>query len=225
MAESSAGSRKWRTSDWAALLRCALKLIDTLQGDVPWSFGGGTALAVHLGHRISYDVDIFLANADTLTELSPNANPKTRALLAGRKYEFPGNYLKLKLDEGEIDFVLGGKRTGEPTWSWNFEGRSIQLETPWEIAIKKLFHRPSTFKLRDIFDLTAVLDSHAEKLSSFMPIVADKLDRAIDRTEAIVPTYEKQIVRDVNPTALGKKYATQAAADGALAFLKQHASH
>src|ERR1700741_3112240 len=118
MAGSSTGSRKWRTSDWEALLRDVLVLLDTLGNDVPWSFGGGTALAVHYGHRVSYDVDLFLSNADAITALSPNQNPKTKALLAGRKYEFPGNYLKLKLDQGEIDFILGGRRTSAPTQDW-----------------------------------------------------------------------------------------------------------
>ena len=184
-----------------------------------WSFGGGTALAVQLAHRTSYDIDIFIPNADTVTELSPNANPATRALLGDRKYEFPGGYLKLKLEAGEIDFIVGGKRTTDPTLSWRFEGRNIQIETPWEIGIKKLFYRPSTFKVRDIFDLAAIIETQAVKLSSFLPIVADKLDKAIDRISLVLPSYEKRAVDDVNPTELGRKYATKAAAQNVLDFL------
>jgi hypothetical protein len=204
------------------LLRSALTLIDTIGGDVPWSFGGGTALAVQLTHRTSYDIDIFIPNADTVTELSPHANPATRALLGGRKYEFPGGYLKLKLDAGEIDFIVGGKRTTDPTQPWHFEGREILIETPWEIAIKKLFYRPSTFKIRDIFDLAAIIEAHAAKLSPFLPIVADKLDKAIDRISLILPSYEGKALDDVNPTESGKKFATKAAAQSVLDFLIEH---
>jgi len=112
----------------------------------------GTALAAHFDHRISYDVDIFMPNADWISDLAPNANPKTRALIGDRKYEFPGNYLKLKLDAGEIDFIVASKRTNQPTQAWDFEGRTIPIETPWEIAAtadRGVAHlKPSTFRGR-----------------------------------------------------------------------------
>jgi Nucleotidyl transferase AbiEii toxin, Type IV TA system len=219
MAELSGGSRKWPTSDWPVLLRNAIGLIDTLEVDAPWSFGGGTALAAHYGHRVSYDVDIFFANADAATELSPNQNPKTKALLAGRKYEFPGNYLKLKLGEGEIDFIVGSRRTADPTRDWIFEGRTIQIETPWEIAVKKLFYRPSTFKVRDIFDLAAIIDHDGQRLDPFISVVADKLDKAIDRISAIAPSYEKLASHEINMTERGQQYATNASAEIVRTFL------
>jgi hypothetical protein len=67
-----------------------------------WSLGGGTALALHLNHRISFDVDIFLDHPGALKELMKN--PKTKRLSDDR--EFPGNYLKIIRPEGEIDFIL-----------------------------------------------------------------------------------------------------------------------
>jgi hypothetical protein len=221
MAEAPDGSRKWRTSDWKGLLHIALTLIDTLTEEVRWSFGGGTALAVHLGHRISYDVDIFMSNADWVSDLSPNANPRTRALIGHRKYEFPGNYLKLKLEAGEIDFIVGSKRTSQPTQPWDFGGRTILIETPWEIAIKKLFYRPSNFKVRDIFDLAAIIEVDTEKLASFLPCVAERLDKVIDRIDALLDKYEEMARTDVNPTEHGRKYAKRAAAESVLDFLKK----
>ncbi len=162
---------------------------------------------------MSYDVDIFLVNADAVTALSPNQNPATKALLAGRKYEFPGNYLKLKLDHGEIDFILGGRRTTDPTQEWSFGNTIIRIETPWEIAIKKLFYRPSTFKVRDIFDMAAVIDRDGEKLRQFSSVVADRLDKAADRVSAMIPTYEDRVSDDVNFTKNGQRYATRDAAE------------
>jgi len=224
MAEAPSGSEKWRTSDWKGLLHIALGLIDTLSREVTWSFGGGTALAVHFNHRISYDIDIFMPNSDWVSDLAPNANPKTRALIGDRKYEFPGNYLKLRLDAGEIDFIVGSKRTSEPTQPWDFEDQAVLIETPWEIGIKKLFYRPSNFKVRDIFDLAAIIEADREKLSSFLHLVAERLDKAIDRIDALLDRYEEMARTDVNPTEVGRKFAKRAAAESVLDFLKaEHA--
>src|SRR3546814_8339789 len=85
--------------------------------------GGGTALAVFYEHRISYDVDIFLSNAEAVTDLSPARNPATKALLGEHGYQFPGNYLKLELDRGETDFILGGRRTARS------EGHTSELQS------------------------------------------------------------------------------------------------
>jgi hypothetical protein len=111
------------------LLHDAIALLDTLTPRPKWSFGGGSSLAVFYDHRISYDVDIFLAGADAVTALSPGRNRATKALLAGRSFQFPGNYLKLEMDGGEIDFILAGERTRDPVQPWEFEGRKIAIET------------------------------------------------------------------------------------------------
>src|SRR3546814_2305706 len=86
MAGTSTGSTRRPTSDWQGLLRDAIRLLDTLKEPPKWTFGGGTALAVFYEHRISYDVDIFLSNAEAVTDLSPARNPATKALL-GRSEE------------------------------------------------------------------------------------------------------------------------------------------
>src|SRR3546814_16935583 len=114
MAGTSTGSTRWPTSDWQGLLRDAIRLLDTLKEPPKWTFGGGTALAVFYEHRISYDVDIFLSNAEAVTDLSPARNPAQKALLGEHGYQFPGNYLKLELDRGKIELLLGGGRPAAP---------------------------------------------------------------------------------------------------------------
>lgn len=226
MAGTSPGSKKWRTSDWRGLLRDAVALIETLNERPRWSFGGGTSLAVFYDHRISYDIDIFVANSDTLTALSPAQNPATKALLAGRGYQFPGNYLKLQMERGEIDFIVAGRRTADPVQPWKFETREIEIDTPWETVIKKMFHRPSTFKVRDAFDLAAVVDRHGEQLRPHLIVVEDRLDKLIDRLDALAAAYESMVVDDINITEAGSKYATGEAIGSAIAFLaKWRARH
>jgi hypothetical protein len=59
----------------------ALIALDSLEGGPgSWTFGGGTALAQILAHRISYDVDIFLDSSTVLKNLAPNINPVTKSL-------------------------------------------------------------------------------------------------------------------------------------------------
>ncbi|WP_119388099.1 nucleotidyl transferase AbiEii/AbiGii toxin family protein [Taklimakanibacter lacteus] len=219
MPETLPGSRKWLTSDWRNLLREAIALIDTLDDNPAWTFGGGTSLAVHYDHRISYDIDIFVPSAQVLTDLSPNRNPTTKGLLSGRSYQFTGNYLKLELDGGEIDFIIGANRTGDPTRRWRFEGRDIPIDTPWETATKKMFYRPSTFKIRDVFDLAAVIDRDGEKLKPSLPEIEDRLDKLIDRVDALAPTYERVAIEDINPTETGRKYIETAAVYSVMNFL------
>ena len=220
MARISRGSRKWPTSDWRGLLHDAVTLLDTLTEVPRWSFGGGTSLAVFYDHRISYDVDIFIADSDALTALSPNRNPATTALLAGRSYQFPGNYLKLQIENGEIDFIVAGRRTATPVQPWPFENRKIDIDTPWETAIKKMFYRPSTFKVRDAFDLAAVVDHHAEQLRSNLNVIEDRIDKLIDRLDALTPAYESMVADDINPTEAGARYAKEDALRSAIALLK-----
>ena len=105
--------------------------------------------------------------------------------MAGRGYQFPGNHLKLQTEDGEIDFIVGGRRTSDPVHPWKFERRTIEIDTPWETAIKKMFYRPSTFKVRDAFDLAAVIDRHGPQLGTHLGAVEDRLDRLLDRLDAL----------------------------------------
>lgn len=224
MAEPSHGSEKWRTSHWQGLLRDSIRLIESLKEEPVWTFGGGTALAVHLDHRISYDIDIFVKDSDVLRDLAPARNPLTKQLLGNRKFEYPGQNLKLRMDEGEIDFIVAGRRTDDPSSPWIFEGRTIRLENPWEIAVKKIFYRPSTFKVRDVFDLAAVLEHHRDPLWSALSEVEDKLDKVIDRVSRIVPQYRTLIADDITPTEKGRRYMHEDSPRAVLAFLYERKS-
>lgn len=222
MDETTPGSKKWPPSRWPALLADALRLLRSLPDKPRWSFGGGTALAAQYDHRVSYDIDIFVRDSEVLRDLTPARNAATRALLAGRGFEYPGNYLKLNLDSGEIDFIVAGRRTENPTRPWTFDGEEILIETPWEIAIKKIFYRPSSFKVRDVFDLAAVLDHDSADLAASLPEVEDRMDKVIDRVERLVPDYAMAAATDINPTSGGQRYMTRDAAEQVLSFLKSH---
>jgi hypothetical protein len=174
---------------------------------------------VFYDHRISYVGDLFVASAQTITDLSPARNPATKALLAGRPFQFPGHYLKLEMGGGEIDFISSANRTATPVQPWKFEGHEISIDTPWETAIKKIFYRSSTFKVRDVFDLAAVIEHHGDQLKANLSDVEDRLDKLLDRLDALAGTYARTATDDINPTESGQKYMGAEAIHSVISFL------
>ena len=71
----------WPASRWPELFATAAALMDLLPAGGAWSFGGGTCLALRYGHRISYDVDIFVTDAQLIPFLSPRLNDAAASLV------------------------------------------------------------------------------------------------------------------------------------------------
>ena len=210
MDATSPGSQRWRTLNWQGLLRSVVPILEELPGKPEWSFGGGTALAVAYAHRISYDIDIFLNNASVLRSLTPAKSPAVKALVGARNFEFPGNYLKLNLADGEVDFIVAAAVTDNPTSAWSFEGRAVPLETPVEIAAKKISYRSSTFKVRDVFDLAIVISHQRDALEPALTGLKEKLPRLIDRVSKLKPVFAEQAAADINSTDFGRQYLDRA---------------
>src|SRR4051794_26702968 len=100
MERISPGSKKWPPTAWRDLLRLALPALEALPAGMSWALGGGTALALTLAHRVSFDIDVFFTDSRALRLLSPNRNPLVRAI--SDRWQEPGNYIKIERPEGEI---------------------------------------------------------------------------------------------------------------------------
>lgn len=203
------GSGRWLPSRWEDLLQKALVALDSLEGGSgPWTFGGGTALAQILGHRISYDVDIFLDSSAVLKDLAPNMNPVTRSLCD--TWQWPGKYLKLILrDAGEIDFLNAPSFTDNPTYELRFGERSIAAERSAEIATKKLVYRASTFTARDAFDLAAIhlYDRSAlGEIAQSPAITHHVVSSALNRLNLAKHQYQSDMRNLINSTPLGEEF-------------------
>lgn len=80
------------TSSWEALFDLALQALDHVfpprspAGEPDWTFGGGTALMLQIGHRISHDVDIFVQRA-RLKSFTPAVNPAVARI--SPRYQWP----------------------------------------------------------------------------------------------------------------------------------------
>lgn len=201
-----AGSRKWPESAWRLLLKEILQIEARLPDRPPFSFGGGTALAVHLGHRVSYDVDLFYRSADVFDGYGPNKNPDVKALIQehGGSWQYPGNYLKLELKIGEIDILISKFMTPQPVTDWSFKKWTIKLETPAEILAKKIRYRSSQFKRRDIFDMAAIASLQKAQIDIALRANIENLARLRDRIETMGADYEEFVLADINPTPAGR---------------------
>lgn len=207
------GSGRWLPSRWEDLLAKALIALDSLEGGAgPWTFGGGTALAQILGHRISYDVDIFLDSSRALRNLAPNTNKVTKSLCD--TWQWPGKYLKLILrDVGEIDFLNAPSYIDNPTYELKFGERSIAAERSAEIATKKLVYRASTFTARDAFDLAAVhlYDRSAlGEVAQSPAITRHVVSSALNRLNLAKRQYQSDMRSLINATSRGEEFIDRA---------------
>jgi len=144
-----------RLKIWEGLFKRALLLIDDARKHgLPvdeWTFGGGTVLMRRHRHRLSKDIDIFIDNPEFLGYLTPRLSDVAESLTAD--YVEDTEYVKLRLPDGEIDFVVAAPLTQQSAHSEDVLGRPFMVETSTEIVAKKIWHRGAAFTARDIFDL------------------------------------------------------------------------
>lgn len=119
-----------------------------------WTFGGGTALMLRYGHRLSKDIDIFVPDPQSLGFITPRLSDVAESIT--NDYQEGAGYVKLHLPEGEIDFIAAPNLTS-PGFEWrDVQGYQVRLETAAEIIAKKMWHRGDRIVGRDIFDFAIV---------------------------------------------------------------------
>ena len=170
---------------WEALFQRALTIIDStnkagviVEG---WSFGGGTVLMRRHRHRFSKDIDIFLPDPQYLSHLTPRLNTIAESLTSN--YVEQHGFIKLFFPEGEIDFVVSGHLTPEPTVVEQLFSRKVLVETSTEIVAKKVWHRGADFAARDIFDLALVAEKEPVALRAIQPVLRAKRNAVLERIQ------------------------------------------
>jgi hypothetical protein len=171
-----------RLRNWESLFRRALVLIDSVGSAGirldDWSFGGGTVLMRRYRHRFSKDIDIFIPDPQYLNYLSPHLNDTAESMTGD--YTLQAEFLKLRFPEGEIDFVVSTGLTGNPTMAEDVLGRRTMVETSVEIVAKKIWHRGSRFRARDVLDLALVAEKEPGALAAINPILRDRRGVVLD---------------------------------------------
>jgi hypothetical protein len=143
-----------------------------------WTLGGGTGLFLSLHHRVSYDIDIFLEDPRGLKRIA--GDPRTKRISSD--WQFPGNYLKLIREEGEIDFILAADITEDCHFVYDFQGTEIHVETPAEIIAKKIRYRGSNFAIRDVFDFAMAVEHHPQLMDTLGKVISrNDFQKTLDR--------------------------------------------
>jgi predicted nucleotidyltransferase component of viral defense system len=155
-----------------------------------WTFGGGTALMLQVGHRHSRDIDIFLADPQDLSYLNPSVADLAVEI---EPFDFSGDgarFAKFSFPEvGEIDFIVAPGLTAQPARPTVVEGREVQLETIAEIVVKKVFFRGEHIAPRDIFDIAAVSRGFAREVAAELARFPAQTAAALDRLEKLNPEF------------------------------------
>lgn len=185
---------KLRGDPWEALFPHALTLMDEVKthgGVEPfWTFGGGTILMLRYDHRLSKDIDIFVPDPQYLGFVTPRLSDVAEAITAD--YVEQGNFVKLVLEAGEVDFVASPNLTDDPFEVWDIMGRPVRVETAAEIVAKKLYHRGDRATARDLFDLAVVIEHDRDALGRAAPFVLRHANAFLDQIVGRRPILEKQ---------------------------------
>ena len=218
--------------DWAELLELALPALDEALPDwrqwasagksPAWSLGGGTALALQIDHRLSFDIDIFLGST-RIESLLPRNN--AAAARISPRYQWPGHYLKFERNEGEIDFLGPGLLTTPGIRPWEFRGATIPLETPEEIIAKKIRYRGANLKPRDIFDMAAVFERRPAAVRILAEAVPDMLTAAniiVTRSATRHGGAEAMVAAGIMPTERGRTILANAHAMASRGLSEAH---
>jgi len=187
------GSR--RPSDWPRLFAIACDLLDQVDknsGGYPfeWSFGGGTAMMIQIGHRESHDIDIFIDDPQLLGFLDP---AKADIVFRERPASYDGDAARFQkfafADLGEIDFIVSGHLTATPFESREIEARTVKLETIPEIITKKVYFRGSDITPRDIFDIAAAARTHRNQMIGALRGFPAQVEAALVRLDRLNPEF------------------------------------
>jgi hypothetical protein len=175
-----------RLRAWERLFGYALSILDESVAagapEVGWTFGGGTVLMRRYRHRVSRDVDIFVPDPQWLGYLTPRLNAKAESLVP--EYVEQAGFLKLYFAEGEVDFVVSGPLTDNPTVTEDLFGRKVQVETSAEITAKKVWYRAAEFTARDLFDFTLVTRREPAVPARIASILRARSDALLKRLAA-----------------------------------------
>lgn len=163
-----------------------------------WTFGGGTAMMLQIDHRISHDVDIFLPDPQILPFLDPQKHDFNFEI---RPADYTGDgarLLKLGFEFGEIDFIVAPPLTSSPTMQATVEGEIALLETIPEIIAKKIYHRGASIAPRDIFDIAAGSEKHAESIIKELGSYRDSVTRTLAAIDKLKPDFVSAVINQLS---------------------------
>jgi hypothetical protein len=113
-------------------------------------------------------------------------------------------------DIGQIDFIVGSSMTPSPTTQRTIEGETVELENLSEIITKKVYHRGSNIRPRDIFDIAAAAESHADAIVEALRSYRDEVARTLITLDKLNPDFVNRAIADMAIKGPYKSIATTA---------------
>lgn len=202
--------------NWTRLFRIACSLIRQVNAEHPiidrWSFGGGTAMMLQIGHRQSEDIDIFLQDPQLLSYLDPKLHDFEFEIMPSDYQGDGAHFLKLAFDRiGEVDFIVSVPLTDAPSTRRKVEGEDVDVETIAEIITKKVHFRGAHITPRDIFDIAAAGRSDTSGIVSALRGFRNDVESTLAAIDRLNPEFVKATI-----AALSISDAYQVAAETAL---------
>ena len=156
-------------------------------------------MMLQIGHRESYDIDLFIDDPQVL----PYLNPSTQGYileLNPDEYKTDGvRSLKMAFSGvGEIDFICAPSLTKDPFTQREVRGVQLDIETPGEIIAKKIHYRGGSLQPRDIFDLACVAKFYGDEyVIEILSPLKDKVGIALGVAERMEPDFAKGIIKQL----------------------------
>lgn len=176
-----------------------------------WSFGGGTRLALIYNHRVSYDVDIFVTDAQLIPYLSPRVNDAAAGLIGYGAIEDVGS-LKTETEAGDLDIIVAPMLTHPGAVPAEILGEQVLAQTPEEILAKKMQYRGHRFTHRDCFDLAMLLERDPDCVAAAEAACGDfQLMLLRQRLDLFLPALTSELPDNVNPQPAFRHLLTDAA--------------
>jgi hypothetical protein len=171
---------------WRTLERFAMQLVmdaaSLAKSDFKPVLGGGTRLMLAMHHRVSDDIDLFIRDPQWIGYLTPRLNDRFEHLIDA--YDEGPTSLKIKLPEGEIDFIVSMSLLGLP--QEKSADCLFDLEPVAEVLAKKLFYRGWALTPRDLFDWWCIENrcpaamTHLPKIAQLIAGRIGHIDMALD---------------------------------------------
>lgn len=213
-------------SNWARLFRIACSLIRQVNVEHliidRWSFGGGTAMMLQIGHRQSEDIDIFifLQDPQLLSYLDPKLHDFEFEMMPSDYHGDGAHFLKLAFDGiGEIDFIVSTPLTDAPFTRRQVEGEYVDMESIAEIIAKKVHFRGAYIKPRDIFDIAAAARFDRELVVDALRGYRDDVASTLAAMDRLNPDFVKATIAALAIDD-GYRVVAETALDDAKAFLR-----
>lgn len=163
-------------------------------------FGGGTALAMYyFQHRLSFDIDLFLADQQYLSFFSPKLWIDDFDSFNDSEYTDKYNHIgvvtrtDIKLDI-LVDTNVTNKYLDDSKLIFPFD---VYVETIEDIISKKIVFRKNDNKTRDIFDIAVAIFKDKNLLSNLLSLNKIEPQDLTDLNEALkklnIDKYNSQI--------------------------------